>query len=294
VPEAGDLQGHGTIRQAPSAITAPARTLFSVDSNFFFEHHAALPSVHFANADTIVVTGEQVRAHLRRLMIMLTMKRLYALSLLLAALLFLSGSVTMLAARGPQTTDQTQTDATPKKKTKKKSADATAAATDGSAAATDGETPSKSAKKSKAKEKSEAKEKSSEAAAAPADASTITAKKTRAKKADAAPAVAATPAAPPPSKPAPVAPAATPAAAPAAAPIAAPTPAPAARTAGAKAAAPAAQAAPPANSAGMVWVNTGSGVYHKPGTRYYGKTKEGKYMSESDAQKAGFRAAEKE
>jgi len=35
-------------------------------------------------------------------------------------------------------------------------------------------------------------------------------------------------------------------------------------------------------------------VYHKPGTRYYGKTKNGKYMSESDAIKAGYRAAKKE
>ena len=50
----------------------------------------------------------------------------------------------------------------------------------------------------------------------------------------------------------------------------------------------------PANSSGMVWVNTDSGVYHKPGTRWYGKTKQGKYMSESDAQKAGYRAAAKE
>ena len=54
------------------------------------------------------------------------------------------------------------------------------------------------------------------------------------------------------------------------------------------------QQTPPANSAGMVWVNTDSGVYHKPGTRWYGKTKQGKYMTEADAQKAGFRAAEKE
>ncbi|HKI11872.1 MAG TPA: hypothetical protein VKA02_07150 [Candidatus Acidoferrum sp.] len=43
----------------------------------------------------------------------------------------------------------------------------------------------------------------------------------------------------------------------------------------------------------MVWVNTDSGVYHKPGTRYYGKTKQGKYMSEADAIKAGYRAAGK-
>jgi hypothetical protein len=40
-----------------------------------------------------------------------------------------------------------------------------------------------------------------------------------------------------------------------------------------------------------VWVNTATGVYHKEGTRYYGKTKTGKYMSESDAQKAGYKAA---
>jgi hypothetical protein len=39
----------------------------------------------------------------------------------------------------------------------------------------------------------------------------------------------------------------------------------------------------------------GLGVYHKPGTgtRWYGKTKQGKYMTEADAQKAGYRAAEK-
>ena len=47
----------------------------------------------------------------------------------------------------------------------------------------------------------------------------------------------------------------------------------------------------PVNSAGAVWVNTDSGVYHKPGTHWYGKTKQGKYMTETDAQKAGYRAA---
>jgi hypothetical protein len=31
--------------------------------------------------------------------------------------------------------------------------------------------------------------------------------------------------------------------------------------------------ASPANSNGLVWVNTDSGVYHEPGTQWYGKTK---------------------
>ena len=48
--------------------------------------------------------------------------------------------------------------------------------------------------------------------------------------------------------------------------------------------------APPSGS-GMVWVNLDSGVYHHEGDRWYGKTKHGKYMSEADAQKAGYRAA---
>jgi hypothetical protein len=88
----------------------------------------------------------------------------------------------------------------------------------------------------------------------------------------------------------------------AAAPASKPAPTPAATpasTSGGAGSAPASKPAastqaPPANSAGMVWVNTESGVYHKSGTRWYGKTKQGKYMSEADAQKAGYRAAEKE
>jgi DNA uptake protein ComE-like DNA-binding protein len=47
--------------------------------------------------------------------------------------------------------------------------------------------------------------------------------------------------------------------------------------------------APPA--AGMVWVNLETKVYHKEGDRWYGKTKNGKYMTEADAIKAGYRAA---
>ena len=40
-----------------------------------------------------------------------------------------------------------------------------------------------------------------------------------------------------------------------------------------------------------VWVNTDSGVYHCPGTRWYGNTKEGRYMSQRAAQTAGYRPA---
>ena len=40
-----------------------------------------------------------------------------------------------------------------------------------------------------------------------------------------------------------------------------------------------------------VWVNTDSGVFHLPGDRYYGNTKHGKYMTQDEALKAGYRAA---
>lgn len=45
------------------------------------------------------------------------------------------------------------------------------------------------------------------------------------------------------------------------------------------------------SATGMVWVNIASGVYHKPGSRWYGKTKRGKYMLEQDAMKAGYKPA---
>jgi len=77
----------------------------------------------------------------------------------------------------------------------------------------------------------------------------------------------------------------------------------AAPTAHAAPAAPAAPAATPAKSgkadatptaqapgggAGKVWVNTASKVYHCEGGKYYGKTKKGEYLTESDARAKGF------
>ena len=46
---------------------------------------------------------------------------------------------------------------------------------------------------------------------------------------------------------------------------------------------------PPPAGKDMVWVNSDSKVFHKAGSRWYGKTKKGSYMKESDAIKAGFR-----
>jgi hypothetical protein len=45
------------------------------------------------------------------------------------------------------------------------------------------------------------------------------------------------------------------------------------------------------NPSTKVWVNTKSHVYHCPGTRYYGRTINGEYMAQADAQKKGNRPA---
>jgi hypothetical protein len=42
---------------------------------------------------------------------------------------------------------------------------------------------------------------------------------------------------------------------------------------------------------GMVWVNLSTKVFHREGDRYYGNTKNGKFMTEADAVKAGYREA---
>lgn len=83
------------------------------------------------------------------------------------------------------------------------------------------------------------------------------------------------------------------------APVAAKESAPAVVTApaaAAPAATPAAKVAAPATAApagggdGKVWVNTKSKVYHCEGSKSYGKTKVGEYMTEVDAKAKGHHA----
>jgi hypothetical protein len=79
-------------------------------------------------------------------------------------------------------------------------------------------------------------------------------------------------------------------------------PLPRAAKAPAKVAKPTAKSAEPAGTAtdtaaqtppkkGLVWVNTDTKIFHKEGSRWYGKTKDGKWMTEDEAIKAGNRLA---
>lgn len=79
--------------------------------------------------------------------------------------------------------------------------------------------------------------------------------------------------------------------APAPAPVVAtPVPAPVAQP---SASAPTAAVPAPSANSGKVWVNTHSKIYHCEGSKFYGKTKTGEYMTEADAQAKGFVANRK-
>jgi hypothetical protein len=49
----------------------------------------------------------------------------------------------------------------------------------------------------------------------------------------------------------------------------------------------------PGGGHGQVWVNTETGVYHREGSRFYGTTRKGKYMTEQDAIQAGYKPGPK-
>jgi len=42
-----------------------------------------------------------------------------------------------------------------------------------------------------------------------------------------------------------------------------------------------------------VWVDTATGIYHYPGTRWYGNTGSGQFMNEEQAQARGYRPSKK-
>jgi hypothetical protein len=77
-------------------------------------------------------------------------------------------------------------------------------------------------------------------------------------------------------------------------PAPAKTPAPATTMPAPKAtkAAPTAADIADAKAKGLVWCNNNSKVYHLSDSKFYGTTKNGKFLSVDDAKKAGFKQAQ--
>jgi len=181
-----------------------------------------------------------------------------------------------------------QTTSTSKKKKKKSKKEAASASNN--SAADNGSTSEKkpTSKKSRKKQKSDAGEMAAQPTPPDNSVSESTSKKSRrSKKSDgggmAAPASTST-TAPSSASPASAPPSTT-----------APSPAPA-KSSTSKPASTGAASSPEiaaAQSSGKVWVNLDSGIYHKGG-RWYGKTKNGKFMAEDEAKKAGYRESKKD
>ena len=213
-------------------------------------------------------------------------------ALLLSIIIFACASLVEAQSPGPPPDASPETSASPAKKVRKKKAETSPAPAS-----------SPEASASPAKTRGRKKAETSPAPAASPEASASPAKTRGHKKAEASPAPSASPAA-----------SASPAerharkkadASPAATPAGSASPAkpfsigslfkpkstasPAATTTAGSAEANATPA--PGGGHGMVWVNSESHIYHKEGSRFYGKTKQGKYVSEADAIKEGDRAS---
>jgi hypothetical protein len=210
---------------------------------------------------------------------------------LLVSIIILAG-VSLVGAQSPISPNASpEASASPAKKVRKKKAEASPApATSPEASA------------SPAKTRGRKKAETSPAAAASPEASVSPAKTRGRKKAETSPAPSASPATSPAERQARKKAGASPAAAtPAASASPAkpfsigslfkpkPTASPAATTTTGSVEANATPA--PGGGHGLVWVNSDSHIYHKEGSHFYGKTKQGKYMTEADAIKEGDRAA---
>ena len=213
-------------------------------------------------------------------------------ALLVSIIIFAGVSLVGAQSPGPPPGSSPEASASPAKKVRKKKAEASPAPAN-----------SPEASASPAKTRGRKKAETSPAPAASPEASASPAKTRGRKKAEtspapsASPAVSASPAGGHARKKASASPTATPAAsASPAKPFSIgslfkpkPTASPAATTTTGSVEANATPA--PGGGHGLVWVNSESHIYHKEGSRFYGKTKQGKYMTEADAIKEGDRAS---